>query len=408
MKHDVPTAEELKNALPSPPAGFSARMHATLCALTDERKEKKKMKKKLSAGLILALILALLACAALALTPWRKQFETLVSMENAVGYYDEWDLESKLRLLSMMEENGVAMDAALLERARNDALSEQTRGKAADDIIAGRYGRNGRVDTVSVLGMMQTELGCFDDWPIADMAWYSRLDSQSRCVSPDYEMFVTPAPGDATQRQATEKAYAALRTHRGLAQSDLADAKLCVKFKAYPYTGLNDGKPMWYFEWYRGDVMAACVQLYADGSTAYVMDAEPPMASPDEQYENGLAARREALLESVGAPCRWSVADWHAYRPDYYALPEEGDVAPERVRALVCEALIAREGYTQAELNGMLQSMYKHVTSIAPGDVRQYDYTVAFYPDENGDVECSASVNAQTGEITYVYRREKQ
>ncbi|MBR6185324.1 MAG: hypothetical protein IKQ41_03580 [Clostridia bacterium] len=111
--------------------------------MAQERKGELNMKKKASFGLVFVLVLILLTATAFALTNWEalaKYFEKTRSMAQT-GELDRFSQEDQLKLLNAMAEAGlVRPDDPRLALAQDEALPISERARAAQEIIAERYG----------------------------------------------------------------------------------------------------------------------------------------------------------------------------------------------------------------------------------------------------------------------------
>ena len=403
-KRNFPTPEAFKSALAPMPPEFERQTREMLLALREETEERP-MKKKLSASLVLAMALVLVTCfTALALSIWRDDAEQLVQMQSDIGYFDEWDLASKLKLLSLMEKNGVEMDAALLAAAQDEAAPDQERQNAADAIIAGRYGINGRTDTVTAVGILETELGAdFYDWSIEDMAWFCQLEMKFTNASPDAEVFTLPQEGELTQEQALQKAKEALKNILNIDIDSTPYEKLQVQYVVYPYMGPPMNQPEWRFTWLYEDDSEEMVYISSTGEINWMNHAD--IESPDEKWAKAKAARRAELEERVGPDTKWSLEDWVYYDPNYYCLPTEDDITPEQAIQIAQEALMKEQGFTQADLDSREASLKMRLSYVTPEGKWQYIYSVTFTPKETSDGtwDSYVTIYSDSGEVQRTY-----
>ena len=274
MKGRMPGAEALRRAFSPVTPEFAESTHSLLQALPKKRKEEP-MKKKLSLALVLALILAALSGAvALALSAWREAGESLVQMEKEYGFYDEWSLENKLRLLSFMQDNQVSLDSELLQTALDPQADASAREAAVDQLIAARYGIDGRVDVVTAVSVLQTESEEeYRFWSLEDKASFGEIERKYNGLSQDGAIPLTPGEQDLTQEQAVEKARQALEAYRqydAAAWQALEDAgaRLAITYEYAPYDyDTYRHQPTWTLDWYIPDATGA----YNDGPAETVM-----------------------------------------------------------------------------------------------------------------------------------------
>lgn len=412
MKGRMPDAEALRRVFSPVTPEFAESTHRLLQALPAKRKEET-MKKKISLALALALILAALSGAvALALSAWREAGENLVQMEKDYGFYDEWSLENKLRLLSFMQDNQVELDSGLLQAALDEQADAKAREAAVDQLIAARYGIDGRVDVVTAVGVLQTELEEeYRFWSLEDKAWLGEIERKYNGLSQDGAISLVPGEQELTQEQAVEKARQALEAYRqydAAAWQALEDAgaRLAVTYEYAPYDyDSYRHQPTWTLEWYIPDETGACsdspvetVMLDQAGETLYVARCGQP--HPDNtEYEakNALYLEMEARL---GPEYTWSLADRHAY-DSRYLLPGKGELTEEEAVALARKTLLERQLIAPETLEALQAYPILFFSRVSPEGKETHIYQVYFVSPGAVDNPCNCYVrlDAETGEI---------
>ena len=398
-----PTQEQFRSALAPLDPEFARRTEEMLLSLA-EKPEERPMKKKIPFAVALAIVLVIVSCfTALALTVWRDDLGTLFQMfypaQGSREYMEDWTLDEKLMMLDVMERNETPMDAALLRQARDDSLSVETRGQAADRIISHRYGINGRIDTITPLGIMETEMGKeFYDWSIEDMAWYSQMEWQHQVHGQDKVIHVTPREGEIAQAEALAIAREALEK-QGMSAAILEGSKLRVLYAYYPCYSAPLGEPFWSFIWLKNEYEeTAAVYLTWRGSVMKISLGEH--AAPEEDYYEAIAARRAEMTEKMGKQSLWRMEDWCAVDPDAYRMPTEKDIAPEEAIRIAREALKQNEGMTEADLDD--RTVYTVLRKYVDyGGVVKYEYIVRFVPrdDPRDRIDSYACLAPETGEV---------
>ncbi len=178
--------------------------NALMGAARSVQEEEKVVKKKISLALVLAIVLILASVTALAVSLSNKYFEGVATIEAKSGAYEDWSYEEKIKLLSLMKEYGVAMDG---EKA--DKLLKGEGGEAAlDAFMAEKYGVNGRIDVITLAGILDTELGWIDDWTHEQRAWYSQLLIDTGMMGGDDDVFRMPGKDVVTPEAAIAAAKA--------------------------------------------------------------------------------------------------------------------------------------------------------------------------------------------------------
>ncbi|MBR6809033.1 MAG: hypothetical protein IKM64_02025, partial [Clostridia bacterium] len=99
------------------------------------------VKKKLSVGLVFLLVFLILGAtvAFAAMMGW-GHIEQSMNFAVEYGYYDQWTLDAKMRLIASMEADGLEIDEKEWQSLQGNRLNEQEKHALADEILTGYYG----------------------------------------------------------------------------------------------------------------------------------------------------------------------------------------------------------------------------------------------------------------------------
>ena len=194
-------------------------LEALTRAARSVKEEEQPMKKKISFALVLAIVLILASVTALAVTLSNKYFEGVAVIEAKSGAYEDWSYEEKKALLSLMKEYGVAMDGEKADRLLKGEGGET----ALDAFMAEQYGIDGRIDVITLAGILEKELGWIDDWTHEQRAWYTQVLIDNGMMGGDDDIFRMPGKDAVTPEQAIAAAKAEILKVWTLDESDLKD-----------------------------------------------------------------------------------------------------------------------------------------------------------------------------------------
>lgn len=236
--------------------------------LTQVRGKDIVMKKKFSIGFAFVLILVLLAATALALS-LHGYLETVAGMQKESGYYEDWSLSEKRQLLDAMQEHGLlsADDAA--------ALTDEA---AIDAYIIGRYGTDGRSDTIGLYSILETELGDISTWPQETKVWYSDLLARLGLLGDDEEIYLMPDDASVSPEAAVDAARRAVEDAYALGEHALDGCEASWDLRAYKDV------PAHYLIVFTADEVSCSVAVGTDGHVMSSADA-PLFLSPAEERE---------------------------------------------------------------------------------------------------------------------------
>lgn len=388
--------ETFKKAYPPMRAGFEREVHALLSALP-ECKEETVVKKKLSLGLVLALVLLLAALAtAVALSLPRAFFEDVGKMQVESGYYDEWTLDEKLQMLSLMEKYGVVLDADVAAKARDTKLSAQEREQALDAYMADQYGVLGRIDVISLESILNKEKGPIQFWSVEDKAWYITFQRDLGLLPTDEEqVYCLPEAGDMTQEQAEALARAAAKEKLGWTDAQLLSHKAYFAIlRQYP-----SPDKVWEVLLLDPEENGACFTFPAAPGTT-VEQADISLRERDTWLED-LTQKVSSLEAKYGPMKTWGLTAKHEYLPDYYLLPDADDLPLDKALTLALEAVTqaypaaSRDALLALRADYSLMDTYIQPTTDNGETVRTMS---VMFLDDRDNIRYGAYLNARTGE----------
>ncbi len=207
-----------------------------LAALWQKQRQEKEypMRKKLSVGMMVAIALMIAALAtALAFMLPHVFFEKVATMQFESGYYEDWSLKEKLQLLSLMREYEVPLSKDKTAFILDESKPEAEREKALDEIMSERYGVNGRIDVITLDGILIKEKGPMTQWTLEDKAWYTQMMTDSGLLGFDECINSLPGKDDITREKAIEIARKAYIDAFGWAEDALDGHNICVDFSIH-------------------------------------------------------------------------------------------------------------------------------------------------------------------------------
>lgn len=358
-----------------------------------------KMKKKLPLALVLAIVLMLLTLSgALALVISHGYFESIGQMQMESGYYDEWTLDEKLKMLKLMEQYGVTLDPNVAQTARNTALPQEQREHALDVFMADQYGSFGRTDVISIWSIIEKEKGNPELFSVEEKAWYTAFQEKLGLLAQDEERrFYAPGPDELSQTQAEALARKYLKTLPEW--RDAADTAQAVTHTLVRYcdADCNTWEILFYQPDTDSDVTVAfpsskkttLTQAYV--AELYLFEDRPWSVVPSEREKTLPAQQRyQALIDKYGPSARWSLEVQHDYMPGVYLLPQAGDMSPADARERGREIVLTQ--FPDAQLDGLYAQL-----SLTEGVNSTRQYGVSFL-NEKDTIIYGAFFRADNGE----------
>ncbi len=286
MKRKVIDREALRALYPPVDEGFERDMRHMLRTLP-EREEQPMKKKSLTAVVLAAALIVALAATAVAAVFSRAFYEDVADMEHDIGYYTVWTLEEKQRMIGMMVDHGVIGEDDALAKLRTgsgEAVETQI-----DALMTERYGR---ADAITLVGMLEKELGELRDWSQEDKAWYSQVLLDSGLIGDNEEVFMMPGEQDIPPEEAVRIALDAVTDANGLARGALDGSEIHWDFRIYA-DEMDTEKP--HYEVQIEGEISALVYISGDGRILGEADGEG-YQSPWEAAEAERAAEQARAM----------------------------------------------------------------------------------------------------------------
>ena len=223
------------------------------------------VKKKISTTLIFVLILVILAATAVAAKLlWKDTAEQVAILEREYGYYDTWNTEQKMELVSLLYGAGELKEYPDAERLMTDkSLAEQEKDALCDKVMCAFTGVGDRIDVICLESIVCALNGSTPFWSVEDKYWYNEMMEENGIPVSEETKYVLPEKGEITQDDA-------IRIARDLLDS-LGDFGLDDTHPEPFLEEGEDGKKIWTI-WYTlkigGEYVAlnCSVDLATDGT----------------------------------------------------------------------------------------------------------------------------------------------
>ncbi len=191
------------------------------------------VKKKLSVGFVLMMVVMLSTAVAIAWSLSNQYFEDVAQIQSTSGYYDDWGLDEKQKLVDTMLEYGLITETEVA------SLSDE---EAVDAFMIDRYGIDGRSDTIGLWAILEKEKGALADWSLEDKAWYTKMQMKAALQTgeSDEENYSVPASDDIQPEEAISMAKAAVIKAFGLEDNALDQHKVEISFLSDPADEYQD------------------------------------------------------------------------------------------------------------------------------------------------------------------------
>ncbi|MBP3522705.1 MAG: hypothetical protein J6M56_03955 [Clostridia bacterium] len=281
-------------------APMDERFERNLRAMIDtlpQRREKRRSTMKPRYALAFALLLIALAATALAAYMVSQGFfAEVATLEAESGYYEHWTLEEKERLAASMKAYGILKDTALWDEALS-TKSEAKREKALDRLFAQRYGVNGRTDTITAAGIIEKEMGVYDnEWSLEDKARYAAILMEFDLLGYDTNVDLLPGEDDIAQEEAVRLAREAVLDAYSLEENELDGYRTCVHFWEHR-TEIGVKPPYYLIEMACPEKTSYYVYVSGDGRILSTADGYKGVESP---WEDAARMRRMQEAEQTG------------------------------------------------------------------------------------------------------------
>lgn len=200
----------------------------TASDLLAQAKGGKKVKRKLSVAFILTMIFIAISVTALAVITIREFGRQVAQNEQQHGYFVNWTLEQKTRLINSLIELKVMEDSEKASNLRNGVLSGQEAHEAANQLVAAFTGEEPHA--IHFITIMQVPMGPVDNWTYEEKAWYSKLMREVGIEGGGMTEFVTPS-GKISEQEAINIARREVAAGYKVAEHALDPYKVTVSFE---------------------------------------------------------------------------------------------------------------------------------------------------------------------------------
>lgn len=302
-----------------------------------EMKGETVVKRKWSWGLVLALAAVLLCAAASAWTLSQRYFEEVAQLHFESGYYDDWGWKEKQAMVDILESH---------ELITSEEAAVMTDEAAVDAYMIGRYGVNGRSDTIGLWAILDKELGEISTWTLEQKAWYSEMlidiglltaDSDDAIhAMPDTED-VQPEAAIAIAKQAVAEAY-------GMLDSELDGYEVDLSFETHA-SDWERRKLRYYISFWREDGGYYSCGVTRDGR---IVDSsiDPDAMSPAEERLWKTTFANENDLEAIGLFQEYAAANVDPDRFVFDMWPlEDKKAVTDLLRPVILENMAANPDY---------------------------------------------------------------
>ena len=148
------------------------------------------------------LVLTALAVNASALTPrWKEATEKIAPLEAAHGYYDEWDLNTKIELVKILSEVG-ELKGEDVRKVLDGKTKDKEKNKLCDKLMKAYAG--GSLDLVTLESIVYGLHG--ENWSMEDKVWYNELLKRNDLAYETETNFTLPRNGELPEQEAVDRA----------------------------------------------------------------------------------------------------------------------------------------------------------------------------------------------------------
>lgn len=155
-------------------------------------KREKKLKKKFSVAFVLVMLVVLSAAVSLAWSLSREYFAGVASITLTSGDYENWSLEEKRYVMTIMGKYGLIAETVA------NTLSRQSE-KEIDTFMLARYGTESGSDglgAINLTRMAWVEMGPYTAWDNETWVWYSNLMFEVGLWNENSDVDVYETPGE--------------------------------------------------------------------------------------------------------------------------------------------------------------------------------------------------------------------
>lgn len=355
------------------------------------------VRSKLSVALVLVIILTLLSTVAIAYTLSREYFEDVAVLQFESGYYEDWGLDEKKIMVSILEEYGLLS---------HDEAAHMTDEASIDAYMIARYGVEGsdRMDTIGLSSILEKELGLINTWSLEQRTWYSDMMMRTGLLikGGDEGIFGVPAEADVQPDEAVAIAKSAIIEAFGLSEDALDNHRIDLSFE----TDSNDWERqnLYYIINFWGEEYYWC-NVTRDGrimdSTMHNFSLSPAEQVERNRKEAEAAKAREAELPQ-GISDQWSLADKARFLGGSNGVPGIDDITEEEALNIALNRF-ADLGYDLGSYDVSvwykLYDYFAEPTVPSPDEMNPF-YVIFFSDDLAAPTNVfSIIIDADTGDI---------
>lgn len=233
------------------------RLNASV--LLEEAKGGKKVKKKLSVAFVLVMILAMLTVTALAVITVREVGRQIAENEKKQGYFINWTLEQKRKLISNLIELKYMGNSAEAIKLNDNNLNDQEGNSIANTLIEKFTGIP--ANEANFLTIMQVPMGSVDTWTYEEKAWYSTLMREVGIDGDGITRFVEPS-GKISEQEAIAIARREVAKGYKVQEKELDRYKASVDFEIPEAAEPGDTQAYWHVRFEAPEDMAEDERLF--------------------------------------------------------------------------------------------------------------------------------------------------
>ena len=287
---------------------------------------------------IFAAVLALTAAAvnASALTPrWKEAAEKIAPLEEEYGYYDEWDVNTKIELVEILSEVG-ELSGRDVEKVLDENTKDGEKNGLCDKLLKAYVG--GSLDLVTLESIVWGLHG--ENWSMEDKVWYSELLKKNGLASASDAGYTLPHEGELTEREAVDRARNFLLSIGAshVTQAHRIDATLEVD-------------PEDYFD-------ENGTQVYFKGRRTWSI-----LFEPDPEKDRNYKTLCHVDMLATGEILNYHVPGMEYMRGLTGLLPDENAMPEDQALAIGKRAVADALGVAESEL-GTVRIYYGYITVI--------------------------------------------
>lgn len=219
----------------------------------------RKVKKKLSVAFVMMMILVTLTVTALAMITIREVGRQVAENEKKQGYFIDWTLEQKKKLISSLVELRYLDKSEDTDALTTDSLDDQSAHQIANKLITEFAGKD--ASEVNFLSIMQVPMGPVDKWTYEEKAWYSKLMLDVGIDREGITQFLEPS-GRISEQEAIMIAKREVAAGYKVDESKLDSYQIAVSFEIPEAAELGNRQAYWHVKFTAPSEMAKEERLF--------------------------------------------------------------------------------------------------------------------------------------------------